>query len=323
MEKVLEEIILQRRSDAIMTLVGEPGVGKEGLARFAHEMRRDQRGAPFVSVNMAGIGVHLFESELFGHARGAFTGANGSRTGRFEEARDGTIFLDEIGDMPLENQGLLLRVLSRVRTFSRVGENQQLQLNAKVVCATNADIHAAARVGKMRQDLHDRLCECMIAIPPLRERTVDHRSNLVRYLFGRIGMGLGVESMDGEAFRILMQTPIEGNVRGLENLIRRACHYASVTGMKNLEERHVKRACDEMQRSNAPQDSGDLMALLEAQVGRDGLKETVEQVKELLAFRVWLSEQRNYRATAERLKMDVTTLRRLISAYQKNKLREE
>jgi DNA-binding NtrC family response regulator len=93
--------------------------------------------------------------------------------------------------------------------------------------------------------------------------------------------------------------------------------------MKNLEERHVKRACDEMQRSNAPQDSGDLMALLEAQVGRDGLKETVEQVKELLAFRVWLSEQRNYRATAERLKMDVTTLRRLISAYQKNKLREE
>ncbi|ALM09785.1 MAG TPA: hypothetical protein DEB30_04775 [Candidatus Peribacter riflensis] len=279
MLRALEELVLLRRSQAITTLIGEPGTGKEKFARFVHVLKNPSR--PFVDVNMAGISEHLFESELFGHAKGAFTGANGGRVGRFEQAADGTLFLDEIGDMPYDRQGLLLRALEQ-RTFSPVGDNRQLALKASIVCATNADIHHAANIGKMRRDLHDRLCRCVVVIPSYEERSQEHKVSVIRYLTRKIGSALRCPelTLDREALQLLLQYPIDGNVRGIENVLERAGTYAVARGQTRIDMVHMQRALEEVEKSqdSSPQ-STHLLSQLIRQAMSQGLHSTLEPLR--------------------------------------------
>jgi len=307
MMRVLEELILQGRSDAIVTLIGEPGVGKEGFARFIHHSS-PREADPFVAVNMAGISEHLFESELFGHARGSFTSANGDRTGRFEEAGRGTLFLDEIGDMPYGNQGLLLRALSRQRTYSRVGENRVQSVRAKIVCATNADIHHMVRIGRMRQDLHDRLCECVVVLPPFRQRSPEHQQHVIEHLVRRVGGELSCDQLrlSSGAMQLLRGHPLDGNVRGVENVIRRAGNYAVALRQSCIEESHMRRALEETERSQeAPSRDVSEWVRLALEVG---LHSVLEEMKQRVISQVVVAMAGNIGQAARVLRVDRKTL---------------
>lgn len=246
MLRAVEEVVHVVRSDAIITFVGEPGTGKEGFARLVHAMHsgNDAAEKPFVRVNMAGLTEDLFAGELFGHVRGAFTSASTNRVGHFEAAGDGTILLDEVGDIPFQKQGILLRPLSRERTYYRVGDNIERTVEAKIVCATNADLRRAVQLGKLRQDLHDRITQCTIVLPPLRERAEEHRSALIRSILDRLTPPDHDKiEMDADAYELLLQkTPMQGNVRTIENVLLRAVRYVIGTGKKRMERIHVLQA---------------------------------------------------------------------------------
>ncbi len=209
------------RSSATVLITGESGTGKEVVARALH-IHSPNRMGPFVAVNCAALPADLLESELFGHARGAFTGAIRDRAGRFETAGEGTLFLDEIGDMPASLQAKLLRVLQE-RSFERLGENSSRRFGARVIAATNVDLSEAVRLGRFREDLYYRLRVVPIHVPPLRERSEDIEP-LAIHLLERIG------SRTGRALRLSPDLIVElkaqswpGNVRELEN----ALEYAS------------------------------------------------------------------------------------------------
>lgn len=243
MMHALEELVLQCRSSAIITITGEPGVGKELFARFTHVVRHPDKS--FVAVNMAGVSEHLFESEMFGHVKGAFTGANGSREGRFDEAGKGTLFLDEIGDMPPGKQALLLRALGFDRDYSPVGSNDVKRVAASIVCATNVDIHRAMHGGQMRPDLYGRLCGCVVQIPPLRDRKTEHRYTLQHFLLRRIAdteFGARRFHLTSAAQEMLVTAPMPRNVRGLEDVIRRICSYAAAVEVEEIGTAFVERA---------------------------------------------------------------------------------
>ncbi|MDO8469225.1 MAG: sigma 54-interacting transcriptional regulator [Candidatus Peribacter sp.] len=313
MVRVLEELVLQRRSHAITTLVGEPGVGKEKFARFVHFLRNS--GGPFVDVNMAGISEHLFESELFGHAKGAFTSANGERMGRFEQAGKGTLFLDEVGDMPYDRQGLLLRAFEQ-RTFSRVGDNRQLTLDATIVCATNADIHHAVSIGRMRRDLHDRLCSCVVVIPPFQERAHDHRVHLMRYLAHKIGMECGCTGLEiePEAMQMFLEHPVGGNVRGIENVLRRVGGYVSHRQQSRIGKPLMRRALEEVRKA---EDTSfmhtDLRTQLIRQAMDHGLSAAIEPLKGQIVRAVLEHSEGNQSRTAKILGISRQFLRRLLA----------
>jgi transcriptional regulator with GAF, ATPase, and Fis domain/tetratricopeptide (TPR) repeat protein len=207
--------------DTIVLLRGETGTGKELFARAVHE-HSPRRDGPLVRVNCSGLTPSLVASELFGHERGAFTGATGRRLGRFELAAGGTIFLDEIGDVPLETQLTLLRVLCE-REFERVGGTTTLRTDARVVAATNRDLEAAVRAGTFRADLLYRLNGFVIDIPPLRERKGDVPL-LARHFALKHGRRLGkdVREVAPEALESLERYPWPGNVRELEHVVERA-----------------------------------------------------------------------------------------------------
>jgi len=308
MLRTMEELVLLRRSQVITTLIGQPGTGKEKFAQFIHELKRPQ--GPFVAVNMAGISEHLFESELFGHAKGAFTGANGGRMGRFEEAGDGTLFLDEIGDMPYDRQGLLLRALEQ-RTFSPVGDNRQLSLQANIVCATNADIHQAAATGKIRRDLHDRLCRCVVTIPPFEERSRPHKVSLIRHLVSRIGSSLSCPELllDEEALQLLLEHSIDGNVRGFENVLERAGAYAVDRGKTRIAVVHMKRALGEVKQSQKPSSGIDLLSQLIRQAMDHGLHAATEPLRSRIVRAVLDHTLGNQSRAARMLKVTRQTLR--------------
>jgi two-component system nitrogen regulation response regulator GlnG len=198
---------------------GESGTGKELVARALHDYGR-RRNGPFVAINMAAIPRELIESELFGHERGAFTGAMNRSLGRFEQASGGTLFLDEIGDMPPEAQTRLLRVLQDGE-FTSVGGRQSIRANVRIIAATHRDLRAAIRAGSFREDLFYRLNVVPIRLPPLRERTEDI-SDLARHFLDRARAdGLPGKSLDQEAVDALRAYRWPGNVRELENLMRR------------------------------------------------------------------------------------------------------
>jgi transcriptional regulator with GAF, ATPase, and Fis domain len=212
-------------SDATVLIHGESGTGKEVLARAIHAQSL-RSNSPFVAVNCAALPAGLLESEMFGHAQGAFTGAARARTGRFELASEGTLFLDEVGDLPLELQAKLLRVLQD-GTFERLGENHTRTSKARVIAATHIDLAEAVRAGRFREDLYYRLRVVPIEIPPLRERREDLEP-LALAILSRVGARQGrALRFSPDALRALLRHDWPGNVREMENVLEYAvavCH---------------------------------------------------------------------------------------------------
>jgi formate hydrogenlyase transcriptional activator len=218
---VTAEIMKVAPSDASVLITGESGTGKELIARAVH--RRSKRSRrPFVSLNCAATPPSLIAADLFGHERGAFTGANQRRAGRFEIANHGTLFLDEIGDMPAETQVTLLRVLQE-REFERVGGNRSIPVDVRVIAATNCDLSAAIDSREFRRDLFYRLNVFPIHVPPLRERREDILL-LAKYFIDRYAASAGkrIRSVDKRTAQLLEAYHWPGNIRELQNVIQRA-----------------------------------------------------------------------------------------------------
>ncbi|HEX5750830.1 MAG TPA: sigma-54 dependent transcriptional regulator [Archangium sp.] len=218
------------RLDITVLLTGETGTGKELAARAVH-LNSARREKPFVAVNCGALPAELVESELFGHGKGAFTGAAQAKAGLFEEAHGGTLFLDEVGELPLNAQVKLLRVLQE-REVRRVGETRPVQVDVRVVAATHRDLRAAAAQGRFREDLFYRLNVFPVQLPPLRERKEDIPV-LAAHLLDKHckAMGRTLEGMTPEALRTLVGYPWPGNVRELENALMRAVAVAAGPGV--------------------------------------------------------------------------------------------
>jgi formate hydrogenlyase transcriptional activator len=221
LERVLEMVETVAPTGSTVLIRGETGTGKELIARAIHQ-RSERRERSFVQVNCAAIPTGLLESELFGHERGAFTGAIAQRVGRFELANGGTLFLDEIGDIPIELQPKLLRVLQE-QEFERLGSSRTLRVDCRLVAATNRDLEKMVEAGTFRRDLYYRLNVFPIPLPPLRERRADI-PHLVHYLTQRLARRLNkrIDSIPADAMTALCDYHWPGNVRELENVIERA-----------------------------------------------------------------------------------------------------
>ncbi len=219
MQEIYRVIARLTQSDLTVMIMGESGTGKELVARALHDYGKRRHG-PFVAVNMAAIPKELVESELVGHERGAFTGATNRGIGRFEQAESGTLFLDEIGDMPMEAQTRLLRVLQQGE-YTSVGGRTAIKSDVRIVAATNRDLRQLIQHGLFREDLYYRLNVVPLRLPPLRERSEDI-ADLVRHFLRKAEEeGLPPKRVDTEALDLLRQYRWPGNVRELENLIRR------------------------------------------------------------------------------------------------------
>ena len=212
--------------DSTILIVGESGVGKERLARFIHNASPRASG-PFVPVNCGALPDALFESELFGHARGAFTGAIQDRPGLFEAADKGTLLLDEVGEVPLPLQVKLLRALQE-HEIRRVGENRQRKFNARVIAATNRNLAQDVKERRFRKDLFYRLNVVELAIPPLRDRPEDLRG-LADTILARVAaqMKRPITGYSPDALEQILRYPWPGNIRELENAVERACAIAT------------------------------------------------------------------------------------------------
>jgi two-component system response regulator AtoC len=221
MQRIFRLIAKVAPTDSTVLLIGESGTGKELVARSIHlQSRRAEK--PFVAVNMGAIPESLMESELFGHVRGAFTGATGDRVGLIEEADGGTLFLDEIGDMPPPMQVKLLRTLEN-NEIRRVGENTLRLVDVRVVAATNRDLHRDVETGRFREDLYYRLNVVQVELPPLRERREDI-GLLASYFLDRLAVRRGgrAHRFAPDAMALLERYDYPGNVRELENAIEHA-----------------------------------------------------------------------------------------------------
>jgi DNA-binding NtrC family response regulator len=291
-------------TDATVLVLGESGTGKELMSRALHQLSARAKG-PFVAINCAAIPENLLENELFGHEKGAFTGATGRKIGRAEMAHHGTLFLDEIGDMPLSLQGKILRLVQE-RQFERVGGVQTITVDVRVVAATNRDLKAAVERKEFREDLYFRLSVFPVEIPPLRRRRGDIIPLAEAFLersakeMGRRGLRLSDESR-----RTLLEHAWPGNVRELQNCLERA---AILCDGVDIRPEHL--------RLGSTSDSGptladvmDLTGPLEEVTARAAARAEQEAIR--LALR---NSENDNAAAAERLGMSVPALRRRIKA---------
>jgi formate hydrogenlyase transcriptional activator len=239
LRSVLKKVATVAPTDSTVLVCGETGTGKELIARAVHDLspRRDRT---FVKLNCAAIPTGLLESELFGHEKGAFTGAISQKIGRFELANQGTLFLDEVGDIPLELQPKLLRVLQE-QEFERLGSNRTIRVSVRLVAATNRDLAQMAAESRFRSDLYYRLNVFPLSLPPLRERP-DDIPRLVRHFTQRFArrMGRRIETIPTAVMEALVRYPWLGNVRELQNVIERAVILSQgATLMVSLADLHV------------------------------------------------------------------------------------
>jgi two-component system nitrogen regulation response regulator GlnG len=219
MQEIYRIIARLTQTDLTVMIVGESGTGKELVARALHDYSKRRKG-PFVAINMAAIPKDLIESELFGHEKGAFTGATGRQAGRFEQAEGGTLFLDEIGDMPLEAQTRLLRVLQQGE-YTTVGGTTPIKTNVRVIAATHRDLRLHISQGLFREDLFFRLNVVPLRLPPLRERLGDLPDLVRHFLDKAVREGLPRKEFSAVALTALAEYRWPGNVRELENLVKR------------------------------------------------------------------------------------------------------
>jgi formate hydrogenlyase transcriptional activator len=258
LRKVLSQISKVALSDATVLILGQTGTGKELIARAIH--RRSRRaGRSFIGVNCGAMTASLIASELFGHEKGSFTGATQRRLGRFEAANGGTIFLDEVGDLPPDIQIALLRVLQE-REIERVGRDRPIPVDVRVLAATHRDLEKLVREGKFRQDLLYRLNVVPITMPSLREREVDVPI-LVEYFIARFGKKVGkkFETIEKKTLKMMQQYEWPGNVRELQNVIERAV-ILSDTDTFTVDEAWLKRMPSEASNSDSTL-NGTLQAL--------------------------------------------------------------
>jgi DNA-binding NtrC family response regulator len=294
MQDVLELAARVAPLDTTVLVYGESGTGKEFIVRLIHD-QSPRAGGPFVSINCAALTETLLESELFGHVRGAFTGAVRDKAGLFEVAGNGTLFLDEIGEVAPTVQAKLLRALQE-REIRRVGAERILKVNARVVAATNRDLRAAVDAGTFREDLYFRLGAFVITVPPLRERREDIPS-LVHDFLGRAAMRVkkDVKTVSAEAMTALMNYSWPGNVRELEHAIERAVIVARGTSVKV---RELPPEVSQKTRARSTDDSLDLHTQERAMIERA-----------LEHFRG------NRRQAADALKISTVTLWRKMKQY--------
>jgi len=311
-------------TDLTVMIVGESGTGKELVARALHDHGR-RRDGPFVAINMAAIPKELIESELFGHERGAFTGAASRYAGRFEQAEGGTLFLDEIGDMPMEAQTRLLRVLQEGE-FTTVGGRTPIRANVRIVAATHRDLKQFIRQGLFREDLFYRLNVVPVRLPPLRER-VEDIPDLARHFLGQTAeQGLPVKGIAQAALDRLAAHRWPGNVRELENMIRRlsALYSQDTIGVDIVEAELADIAADSNPK-DAPREEGlgaaverhlsDYFAAHESGLPPTGLYDRVLREVEPPLIRLCLDATRgNQIRAAALLGLNRNTLRKKIRA---------
>ncbi|WP_176083036.1 nitrogen regulation protein NR(I) [Martelella sp. HB161492] len=219
MQEIYRVLARLMQTDLTLMITGESGTGKELVARALHDYGK-RRNGPFVAINMAAIPRDLIESELFGHEKGAFTGAQTRSSGRFEQAEGGTLFLDEIGDMPMDAQTRLLRVLQQGE-YTTVGGRTPIRTDVRIVAATNKDLKQSIHQGLFREDLYYRLNVVPLRLPPLRERTEDIGDLVRHFVQSGEAEGLGGKRFEQEAIDAMKGYGWPGNVRELENLVRR------------------------------------------------------------------------------------------------------
>ena len=316
MQRLRDEIDVVARSDLSVLVTGETGVGKELVARAVHaaSLRAEK---PLLYLNCAALPESVAESELFGHARGAFTGATSDRPGKFEVADSGTLFLDEIGELPLTVQPMLLRALQNGE-IQRVGTDRPLHVDVRVIAATNRDLTAEVHTGRFRADLYHRLNVYPIHVPPLRERRPD-----IALLAGffcdlvRRRVGLGPVRLNAEARELLVQYDWPGNVRELENVLSRVALRASAAVPRGepvvLTAAHLgpefgaAPAAAPAPASPAP---GDVPEVLAPLAGRP-LREAVDDYERALIQRAVRDNRGNWAAAARALAMHRSNLHRL------------
>ncbi|KAF1082548.1 MAG: hypothetical protein GQF41_1269 [Candidatus Rifleibacterium amylolyticum] len=242
MQRVFNKIRMYAASDAAVLVTGETGAGKEGIAAAIHKMS-NRSTKPFVTMNCSAITETLFESELFGHEKGSFTGAMRSHRGRFERANGGTLFLDEIGDLPALSQAKLLRVLETSQ-IERVGSETPIKVDVRVIAATNHNLEKASQNNSFRADLYYRINALQIHVPPLRQRP-DDIELLIQHFMKNLNAkyGRSVSCLTREALQLLKQYQWPGNVRELRNLMERlfAENQTDVIGLRSLREWYEER----------------------------------------------------------------------------------
>jgi two-component system response regulator HydG len=282
--------------DATVLLNGESGSGKERIARLIHESSRRQ-GGPFVAINCAAVPESLIESELFGHARGSFTGAVSDRAGLFESARGGTLLLDEVGELPLSMQAKLLRVLQE-REVRRVGENKTRSIDVRLVASTHRDLQAEVKAGRFREDLLFRLRVVALKVPPLRERPEDIVPLArVALMEATSRSRLPPKELSPQVSRKLLEYAWPGNVRELFNAMERAAVLADrrTLQLDDLPEEIVRP----------------VVTTLPGQAGQ-----TLEEVERSAILATLAAERGNRARTAERLGIGQATLFRKLKQYQ-------
>lgn len=273
MVQIYELIEKVAPTPASVLITGESGTGKELVAKAIHlNSTRDTK--PFITVNCAALAENLLESELFGHEKGAFTGAVAMRKGRFELADKGTLFLDEVGEIPLALQSKLLRVLQE-KTFERVGGTKTLTVDVRIISASNRDLKEEVNLGRFREDLFYRLNVIQIGVPALRER-MDDMSLLVEFFLQRYARELNREQLEitPEALRLLITLPWEGNVRELENTIERA---AILCNNNTIEAEDVQPEHITVNNEESWSQEMDLHKLLPSSVGLNDVLYTIEE----------------------------------------------